>query len=224
MMRRSVTAIVSMLLASFATTALGKVTQGSVMVERVEVRLTPERDSPVIVTLGRGRPVLLSKVPPAPPGWMHVMFEEADQLRHGYVPLGSIGVLTVRTSNDAYASALDGASFPEIQVTADLISLKCKRVPRSLDSLESCLLHYAVRLRPPSGFDGGALVDCSSTIEFVSSDGTRSSARGREQLQITSGQGLSTQSRIEIGAPAAGSYTQAGLAALECRLDKVGTH
>src|SRR5262245_10631665 len=146
--------------------ASAKVTNGAIMVPSLEVRESPSKDSPIVMTLQQGTPVMLSKVPQPPPGWLHVMLEDSSaELRHGYVPVGTVGTMMLRTSTDAFAAAHDGAAFPDLSVQAELGTLKCKRQRRSLGRLESCVVRYGVRLNSPPGFNGSALARCTSTID-----------------------------------------------------------
>jgi hypothetical protein len=204
--------------------ASAKVTGGAVMLDNLEVREAPSRDSAIVMTLRQGTQVLLSKAPSAPPGWLHVMVEDASaELRHGYVPLGTVGIMTLRTSSDAFAAAQDGAAFPAVRVVAELSTLKCKRLPRSLGRLESCVVHYAVHLAAPSNFNGHALTSCTAAIDFLAGEGTRATASEREQLQVLSTQAHSVEGSVEVAAPLGGTYDQAAFAGVQCRLEKVTT-
>jgi hypothetical protein len=212
------------LLVATGGVAAAKVTTGSIMVPSIQVRETPSRDSAIVMTLQRGTPVLLSTVPRPTPGWLHVMYEDASaELRHGYVPLGTVGIMTLRTSTDAFAAAHDGAAFPDLGVQAELGELKCKRVPRSLGRLESCVVRYAVRLTAPHGFSGSALAKCTSTVDFLTGDGERATVSDQEQITVISTQSRAIEGSVEVAAPLGGSYDQAAISAIECRLEKVTT-
>jgi len=204
--------------------ASAKVPSGSVMVQSLEIREAPSRDSAIVMTLPQGTPVLLSQVPRAPPGWLHVMYEDSSaELRHGYAPLGTVGILMLRTSSDAFAGAQDAGAFPAVRVQAELSALKCKRLPRALGRLESCVVRYVVHLLGPSGFNGQALASCTSAVDFVSGGGGRVTADEREQLQVISTQANGVEGAVEVAAPLGGTYDQAAFAGIECRLQKVAT-
>jgi hypothetical protein len=203
--------------------ASAKVTSGAIMVPSLDVRESPSKDSPIVMTLQQGTPVLLSNVPQTPPGWLHVMLEDSSaELRHGYVPVGTVGTMRMRTSTDAFAAAHDGAAFPDLGVQADLGTLKCKRLRRSLGRLESCVVRYAVRLNSP-GFNGSALTKCTSTVDFLTGDGARATTSEDEELVVVSTQPRAVEGSVEVAAPPGGSYDQASFSAIECRIEKVTT-
>jgi hypothetical protein len=214
----------AVLIALASGVASAKVTGGSILVPSLEVRETPARDSAIVMTLRQGMQVLLSKVPPAPAGWLHIMYEdESAELRHGYVPIGTVGILTLRSSTDAFAAASDGASFPEVKVEAELGTLKCKRLRRSGGRMESCVVRYSARLAAPTGFKGNVLATCTSALDFVASDGSRATSSEREQLELTSTQARGVAGSVEVAAPGYGAYDQVVFAGLECRPEKVAT-
>jgi hypothetical protein len=216
--------IVAVLVALASGVATARVTGGSVLVPSLEVRETPARDSAIVMTLHQGMRVLLSKVPAAPAGWLHVMYEdESAELRHGYVPLGTVGILTVRTSTDAYAAASDGASFPDVKVQADPGTLKCKRLRRSGGRLESCVVRYSARLAAPPGFKGSVLATCTSALDFASSEGSRATTSEDERLELASTQARGVEGSVEVAAPAYGTYDQVAFAGIGCRAEKVTT-
>jgi hypothetical protein len=193
-------------------------------VPSLEVRETPLRDSPIVMTLRQGTRVLLSKVPQPPPGWLHVMYEDTStELRHGYVPVGTVGTMTLRTSTDAFAAAHDGAAFPDLGVQAELGTFKCKRLRHSLGRLESCVARYAVRLISPPGFNGSALAKCTSTVDFLSGEGARATTSEEEELAVVSTQPRPVEGAVELAAPLGGTYDQASFSAIECRIEKVTT-
>jgi hypothetical protein len=176
------------------------------------------------MTLQQGTPVMLSDVPQPRPGWLHVMLEDSSaELRHGYVPVGTVGTMRIRTSTDAFAAAHDGAAFPDLRVQADLGTLKCKRLRRSLGRLESCVVRYAVRLNSPAGFNGSALMRCTSALDFLTSEGARATTSEDEELVVVSTEPRAVEGSVEVAAPLGGTYDQASFSAIECTIEKVTT-